>query len=327
MNCEANWPCVALENASLAERTTMRVGGSVRWLLEPTSPDELRGAYLAALESGLPIRFLGGGANIVAADGTWNGVVISSAQMRRIFRPLPGTSDTEGMDAGDADFRMAMPEPAYDPRLIAWAGCTLPALVRTTKGLGYSGLEGLMGVPGHVGGGIAMNAGGSWGDIWDHIEFVRLLNPEGEFVDVPRAAAHPTYRNGNLNGGLVVGAVWKLEPAPKLVVEARIREYLLHKQKVQPVTQWSAGCVFKNPDPERSEGRSAGKLVDDVGLKGFAIGDAQVSPLHGNFIVNLGKASASQVFELMDQVQDRVAQATGVELEFEVKRWLAQSQQ
>lgn len=321
-NCKIDWPCVALEHASLADRTTMRVGGSVRWLLEPKDPDELQAAYRAARDSGLPVRFLGGGANIVAQDGLWPGVVIATAAMRRIFRPMPGTSEEESLSARDADVRVAMPEPAEDPRLIAWAGCTLPALVRTTKGLGLSGLEGLMGVPGHVGGGIAMNAGGSWGEIWDHLEFVRVLSPSGEFQDIAKADGAPRYRDGNLGGRFVVGAVWRLEPAPKLLVQERIREYLQHKQRVQPVTQWSAGCVFKNPDPEVSDGRSAGRLIDELGLKGLTVGDAQISERHGNFIINRGKATASDVFALMDETRDRVAQASGIALEFEVKRWL-----
>ncbi|MEZ6006073.1 MAG: UDP-N-acetylmuramate dehydrogenase [Planctomycetota bacterium] len=309
---------------NLADRTTMRVGGSVRWLLEPDSPDQLREAWQAALASGLPVRFLGGGANIVVADGEWPGVVICTARMRRTFRPQPGTDSAEGWEAGEGDSRMAPMPVEHDPRLIAWAGATMLSLVRVTKGLGLTGLEGLMGIPGHVGGGVAMNAGGSWGDIWDTIEWVRVLNREGEFEDVERAQAQPLYRNGNLGGRLVVGAVWKLEPAPKMLVETRIKEYLLHKQQVQPVTEYSAGCVFKNPDPELSAGRSAGRLIDELGLKGHTIGGAQVSPKHGNFIVNTGHATAAHVFALMDEVRDRVAQKSGVALEFEVKRWFAE---
>ncbi|MDF1838663.1 MAG: UDP-N-acetylmuramate dehydrogenase [Planctomycetota bacterium] len=322
MSCETNWPCVALEHVNLADRNTMRVGGQARWLLEPTTPEELREAYLAARERDLPIRYLGGGANIIPADGVWEGVVICTTQMRRIFRPLPGTENDSPLEEDEPDARTAMPPVEQDPRLIAWAGTTLPALMRAARDLGLSGLEGLAGVPGQVGGGIAMNAGGTWGDLWDHAEYVQVINHGGEFQTLTREEANPTYRNGGVHGSLVVGAVWRLEPRPRLVVQEQIAEYLRHKRDVQPVTESSAGCIFKNPDKEKSEGRSAGALVDQMGLKGLTIGAAQVSQKHANFIINNGGATASDVYQLMDEVRDRVAQKSGVELEFEVKRWL-----
>ncbi|MFT5059159.1 MAG: UDP-N-acetylmuramate dehydrogenase [Planctomycetota bacterium] len=322
MSCETNWPCVALEHVSLASRNTMRVGGQARWLLEPTTPEKLREAYLAARERDLPIRLLGGGANIIPADGLWEGVVICTTQMRRIFRPLPGSEDDSPLEFDDPEARTAFPPIAQDPRLISWAGTTLPALMRAARDLGLSGLEGLAGVPGQVGGGIAMNAGGTWGDLWDHAEWVQVINHAGEFVSLTREQANPTYRNGGVHGALVVGAVWRLEPKPKLVVQETIAGYLRHKRDVQPVTESSAGCIFKNPDPELSEGRSAGALVDQCGLKGLTIGAAKVSEKHANFIVNTGGATASHVYQLMDEVRDRVAQKSGVQLDFEVKRWL-----
>ncbi|MBL4771647.1 MAG: FAD-binding protein, partial [Planctomycetes bacterium] len=305
-----------------SDRNTMRVGGQVRWLLEPTTPEQLRAAYMAARERELPIRLLGGGANILPADGLWEGVVICTTQMRRIFRPLPGCEDDSPLEVDDPDARMALPPIAEDPRLISWAGTTLPALMRAARDLGLSGLEGLAGVPGQVGGGIAMNAGGKWGDIWDHVEWVQVIKPDGEFVSLTPAEAKPSYRNGGVDGSLVVGAVWRLEPRPKLVVQETIAEYLRHKRDVQPVTESSAGCIFKNPDPELSNGRSAGALIDNCGLKGKRQGAAEVSQKHGNFIINTGGATASDVYTLMDEVRDSVAQKTNVELAFEVKRWL-----
>ncbi|MCP5020628.1 MAG: FAD-binding protein [bacterium] len=323
MSCKLNWPCVALERVKLADRNTMRVGGQARWLLEPTTPDELRAAYRAVRERELPMRFLGGGANILPADGLWDGVVICTTQMRRIFRPLPGVeADASPLEEDNPDARTAMPPIEQDPRLISWAGTTLPALMRAARDLGLSGLEGLAGVPGQVGGGIAMNAGGSWGDLWDHVEWVQVINPDGDFVTLTPQDAKPTYRNGGVDGSLVVGAVWRLEPKPRLVVQEQIAEYLRHKRDVQPVTESSAGCIFKNPDPELSEGRGAGALIDQCGQKGKRQGAAEVSQKHGNFIINTGGATANDVYTLMDEVRDSVAQKTGVELAFEVKRWL-----
>jgi UDP-N-acetylmuramate dehydrogenase len=104
-------------------------------------------------------------------------------------------------------------------------------------------------------------------------------------------------------------------------VEGKVREYLETKRRVQPVTEWSAGCIFKNPDPEKSGGRSAGKLIEDCGGKARTRGDAIVSPLHGNFIVNRGAATAADVFTLIEDLRDLVREKSGVELSVEVKTW------
>ncbi len=322
MTSSATWPCAALPLADLSARTTIRVGGRAEWLLEPATPEELREAWLAALEFGVTPRVLGGGANIAIDDGVLPGVVIGTDRLRRVFRPLAA-----GDEAGDEHSALAppsamvLPDPAEDPRLVAWCGATLPSLLRAARDLGYSGLEGLVGVPGNVGGGVAMNAGGRWGEMWDVVESVRVLEPDGELRDLPRDECAPTYRNGGLGGRVVVGVVLKFRPEPRLTVAARMKDYLREKNKVQPVTERSAGCTFKNPDPELAGGRSAGELLDDVGAKALARGDAIVSPLHANFIINRGNATAADVFTLMEDMRDLVAQKTGIALEFEVKRW------
>jgi UDP-N-acetylenolpyruvoylglucosamine reductase len=325
MTSKATWPCAALPLADLSDRTTIRVGGQAEWLLEPATPEELREAWLAALEFGVTPRVLGGGANIAIDDGVLPGVVIGTDRLRRIFRPLT-SFDEEGdelsaLSVVASPSSMAPPDPAEDPRLVAWCGATLPSLLRAARDLGYSGLEGIVGVPGNVGGGVAMNAGGRWGEMWDVIESVRVLEADGSLRDLPRAECNPTYRNGGLDGRVVVGVVLRFRPEPRLTVEARMKEYLREKNSVQPVTQWTAGCTFKNPDPELSEGRSAGELLDSVGAKELTRGDAIVSPLHANFIVNRGKATAADVFTLMEDMRDLAAQKTGIGLEFEVKRW------
>ncbi len=318
------WPCAALRDADLARRTTLRVGGQAEWLLEPATPEEFQDAWRAARERGFVPRLLGGGANLVVDDGVLPGVVIATDRMRRIFRPFPEVSGEEALNSETPRGEMVQRDPAEDPRLVCWAGATMPALLRSARELGYSGLEGIVGVPGQVGGGVAMNAGGKWGDMWDCIELVRVGNDDGSFVDIARADADPLYRNANLGGRPVIGAVLRFDPQPKLLIQERMSEYLLHKRTVQPVTEWSAGCVFKNPDPEISDGRSAGRLVDEVGGKELSRGAAIVSPLHGNFIVNTGQATATDVFTLMEDLHDLVAQKTGIDLVFEVKRWRAQ---
>ncbi len=300
----------------------MRVGGSAEWLLEPANPDELARAWSAARERGFVPRVLGGGANLVIEDGVLPGVVLSTSRLRYIIRPGLGDDMTAewtlreaGPDAVRAD---------HDTRLVAWCGATIPGIVRTASQLGWSGLEGLAGVPGQVGGAVAMNAGGRWGDFWDVVESVRVLDKEsGSVSDLPRAECKPGYRDGGMAGFVVLGTVVRLKKSSVPAVETLVREYIQTKNKVQPVTQWSAGCIFKNPAPELSSGRSAGKLIEDAGGKALSRGDAIVSPLHGNFIVNTGHASATDVFTLIEDVRDLVLEKTGVLLVTEVKTWRA----
>lgn len=300
----------------------MKVGGQAEWLLEPKNPDELHLALQAARAAGHRVRIMGAGADLLVEDGLHRGVVISTTRVDRIFRPGTVDSDTP-FDADDESIgRVAPAELTQDPRLIAWCGASLPGLVRTAAELGWSGLEGLVGVPGKVGGAIATNAGGRWGEIWEVVESIRVLNREGEVLDLARADCNPSYREGGLGDQVVVGVVLRLNPQGKAQVQDRGRKFLIEKNSVQPVTESCAGCIFKNPDKELSDGRSAGKLIDELGLKGLSRGAAIVSPLHGNFILNQGGASSSDVFGLIEEVRARVEEATGVELHREVRSWM-----
>jgi UDP-N-acetylmuramate dehydrogenase len=294
----------------------MRVGGRVEWLLEPATPEELQSAWCAARELGYSPRMLGGGANLLIEGGVFAGVVIATERLRRLFRP-----GADGEDETLPAPRMAPLERERDPRLVAWCGATLPSLVKAARELGWSGLEGLAGVPGHLGGGLAMNAGGREGDLWDVVESVRLLEPSGDLVDRARSECAPTYRDGALGESVALGAVLRLEVDRVAAVKERTRAYLVEKNRVQPVSEWSSGCIFQNPDPELSSGRSAGQLVDECGGKGWTRGDAVVSPLHANFIVNRGGASAADVLTLIEDLRDLVAERTGIRLETEVRIW------
>jgi UDP-N-acetylmuramate dehydrogenase len=299
----------------------MKVGGAAEWLLEPRDPDQLQRAWVAAREAGFEVRLLGAGADLIVADGLHPCVVIATGRIDRVFRPGSVASETPFEAAPEDGARVAPPERDEDPRLVAWCGASLPGLVRRAGELGWTGLEGLVGVPAKLGGAVATNAGGRWGDIWDVIETVRVLTLDGEVQDLERTACNPVYRDGGLGELLVVGAVLRLRSSTRREVQERARVFLLEKNGVQPVTEACAGCIFKNPDPEASGGRSAGRLIDDLGLKGLERGAAIVSPLHGNFIVNRGGARAADVFELIEEVRGRVAEATGIALETEVRSW------
>jgi UDP-N-acetylenolpyruvoylglucosamine reductase len=319
-----SWPCAALARAELAARTTMHVGGAAEWLLEPTTPEELRRAIVAAREEGCEPRILGGGANLIVADGVLPGVVITTERMQRLFRPEPDEVRTVLDDSGPLSARARPLARDEGLRFVAWSGVTLPKLVSSTAKLGWKGLEGLIGVPGNTGGGIAMNAGGRWGEMWDVVERVLVVDERGELRELAREDCAPAYRNGRLGRSIVASAVLRFELDVPADVAARGREYLKAKNEVQPVTEWSAGCVFQNPDRELSGGRSAGMLVEQCGGKGRTRGDAIVSPLHGNFVVNRGHATASDVLGLIEEVHDLVAQKTGIDLVREVKVWSPQ---
>jgi UDP-N-acetylenolpyruvoylglucosamine reductase len=216
-------------------------------------------------------------------------VVIATERLRRLFRP---ESEDDPGEFALPTSRVAPVERTRDPRLVAWCGATLPSLVQAAKALGWSGLEGLAGVPGKLGGGIAMNAGGRVGELWDVVERVRVIDERGELVDLERSQCAPRYRDGGLGGRVVVGAVLRLAVDHPEAVKERTRDYLVAKNRVQPVSELSAGCIFKNPDPALSGGRSAGRLVEECGGKGRVRGGAIVSELHGNFIVNRAGATS-----------------------------------
>jgi len=321
------WPCASLRGADLRARTTIRVGGPVEWLLEPADPEQLREALSAARERGMAVRVLGGGANLVVDDAGLPGVVIATERLSRIFRPTEfAGGEDEGLAGDLPSGRMAQPDPAEDPRLVVWAGAPLPKLCRAARDLGYSGLEKMSGVPGQVGGGIAMNAGGKDpdGTLWqmsDVVERIRVVTQDGDFRDVDRAEWEPVYRDGRLGADVVAAAVLRFEPRPRAEVTEASKEYLRRKNAVQPVSEKSAGCVWKNPDPEVSGGMTAGQLVQDVGARGRRRGDALISERHGNFLLNAGAASAADVFALIEEVEAMVAEARGVALEREVKLW------
>ena len=274
----------------LAHWTTLRIGGPAELFLEPARPEDF-GRALGDLEKqGIPWRILGGGANTLAPDSGVPGAVIQTGQMRRVFRE------------GEV--------------LRVWPGVSLPGVVRTACELGLSGLERLIGVPGQIGGALAMNAGSSdWG-IWDEVEEVTLWLPDGRWVRRTPEEVQPRYRDGNLAGTVVLEAAVRLRPDSVEAIRQRQEEHLKRKNASQPVTLSSAGCAFRNPP-----GDSAGRLLDAAGMKGVREGAAQVSERHANFVVNTGGASAAQVRTLLTRMAEAVRDAFGIELRREMVVW------
>lgn len=277
---------------SLAERTTLRVGGAARLLLEPATEDDVRLALGYLRKQEIPTLWLGRGSNLVVPDEGVDGAVLTLAHPNwQAF------------------------EVQKDGRIWVGAGLRLKNLCGLAAKHGYTGFEFLEGIPGNVGGALRMNAGAMGGWMFDVVDAVRLLTPEGRVEVRPKQAMEVDYRHcADLHSAVALGA-W-LRPAaagaPTTAVAAQIEAYREKRQKSQP-REPSAGCIFKNPP-----GDHAGRLIDVTGLKGERVGGALVSPVHANFIVNTGGATSADVITLVRRVRARVQAAHGVTLEPEV---------
>lgn len=278
---------------SLAGRTTLGIGG--RCLAEAvvrTQDDLDQLAMLLATERGRPF-VLGGGSNLLAAEGELDLVILSVA-----------------------NDELALPPEGGGRRVRAGAGMKLPVLLSRLQKAGLSGLEGLAGIPGTVGGALAMNAG-SWGvEMGDRVVRAGLWSPLGGLVWVEREHLDFGYRRftPDIPGKWVVWAVeLELKTADQAAIKAAMDLNMAKKKAGQPIGKRTAGCVFKNP-----EGQAAGKLLDEAGMKGRRVGSMEFSPMHANFMVNTGGGTFAQAVELMDMGRQTVSQRFGVELETEV---------
>ncbi len=277
-------------SAPLAPFTTFRIGGPADVLVVPESVAALSAAAAWVRRRGLPLLVLGAGSNLVIADSGFRGVAIKIPSGLSAVR-----------HAGDL--------------LIADAGRTLPELMRRARSIGLSGLEFAGGIPGSLGGSIAVNAG-AWGrEMAEVVAWVRGIDDRGEPVEWARDAIDWSYRRARFPRALVVTeaalALNEADPAEIRRIEDNWHDA---RKRSQPLGEPSAGCVFKNTDCG-----TAGRLIDAAGLKGTQVGGAQVSPVHANFIVNRGEATAGDVAALIALVRRRVAECHGVRLELEIK--------
>ncbi|HVW20542.1 MAG TPA: UDP-N-acetylmuramate dehydrogenase [Opitutaceae bacterium] len=275
----------------LGPRTTLRVGGAARVYAEPAGALELQAVLRAAARARVPVFMLGRGSNLIVPDAGVDGVVVSLAGA--------AWSGFEARPGG---------------RIWVGAGLRLKNLCGLAARAGFAGCEFLEGIPGTVGGSLRMNAGAMGGWMFDLVEEVELMSLEGEIRTLRRAEMHVDYRHcAELHHAVALGAL--LRPpaqAESAAIGRQLDVYRRKRQESQP-REPSAGCIFKNPP-----GNSAGRLIDESGLKGERVGDAEVSPVHANFIVNRGHATGAEVLELIRRVRARVRQAKGVELEPEV---------
>ena len=280
-------------NAPLAKLTTFRVGGEAQWLALPKTFEQLKAAIAWGHEQSLPVTILGAGSNLLISDRGLPGLILCTRALRH----------TE-FDAATGRVTAAAGEP--------WSSLAWKAARN-----GLQGFEWTIGIPGTVGGAVVMNAGAHGGETADILVETEVLNPDGSLHVLKPKDLGYRYRTSDLQGSdrTVVSATFQLSPGhlPEEVKAATATD-LKQRRTTQPYHLPNCGSVFRNPKPH-----SAGQLIEQAGLKGFQIGEAQISTLHANFIVNLGGAKAKDVLALIRHAQTVIRERNGVELETEVK--------
>ena len=275
------------ENVPLAGLTWYGIGGPARRLARPRSADELADLLR---NNDLPVYALGLGANLLVADAGVDGLVVKLDAPAFRDVEIDRTTVTVG------------------------GGATMQKLVQQMARRGLGGLECLAGVPGTIGGGVRMNAGGRHGDLGSRVRSVTTMTADGTVV--VREDVDFGYRTCDVDEPFILAATLELEPDNPAAVTLRTREIMAAKVASQPFGAKSAGCMFKNPP-----GDSAGRLIDLAGGKGLRVGGAEVSPRHANFVVAHAGCRADDIEALVTEVRRRVREEHGVDLQTEVERW------
>lgn len=277
------------KNVPLNRLCTYKTGGNAEFYCETQTEDELKNALKYAGESGLEITIIGGGYNLLIADGGVRGLVVNTSALNRFI-----TENGVNVYAG--------------------AGVEIDSLIEWACGNGLGGLEEMSGIPGCVGGAVKMNAGAFGTEIKDVALSIDMMDTEGHKYSVVAKDAGFGYRKSENLKGIVLGANFGLKHTDSGELKAKRAEILAKRDEKQPLDYPSCGSVFKRP-----EGNYAGTLIEQCGLKGFRIGGAEVSVKHANFILNKGGATSKDILDLMKHVQDTVKSKTGITLEMEVR--------
>ena len=279
-----------LFDAPMRQFTSIKVGGPADSLFFPKDVDELRKLVRYARRKSIPFFILGKGTNLVVRDKGVRGWVISLTQGMKKIQLNGEVVEAEG-------------------------GLPLQRLVQFTIQKGLTGLEPFFGIPGTVGGGLAMNAG-AWGaELKDVLCSITLMKDDGEVVERSRPRLKFSYRRLDLpSSWIILKGRFQLKKGKKEEILERVKSYSEMRKRTQPLDYPSAGSIFKNP----KEG-PAGKWIEEAGLKGFRMGQAMISDRHANFIINLGKATAGEVIDLMELVERKIYEKRGISLEREVK--------
>jgi UDP-N-acetylmuramate dehydrogenase len=300
-----------LENEPMSKHTNFRIGGRAKWFVEVRSIDELRATRSVATENGMKFVIVGGGSNILVNDNGFDGIVIQIAMRAYEIR---GTN------------------------IKAQAGVLSSALARATAAVGLKGLEWAGALPGTVGGAVRGNAGCFGGQMGDFVESVEVLRG-ADIVEIPKNELSFGYRDSIFkhNNDIILSVSFELQEGNAEELKMILDDVLMKRKAQQPLGASSAGCLFKNVDvsdeelaklgtkldiPEQmisSHRIAAGWLVEELGLKGVKIGGAQVSDLHGNFILNNGTATADNIVQLASLIKTRARDEYGIMLEEEIE--------
>src|SRR6266481_4104893 len=274
----------------LSKHTTLRVGGPSQFWVEPQSENAFAALIRFCRDETLPLFVMGRGSNLLVRDGGIRGVVVH-----------PCGSDFDKIEINGCE-------------ITAGAGVKLREVAYAARAANLGGLEWMEGIPGVVGGALRMNAGAMGAQTFENVARIRYLDGEGNPHVKNRDELEVFYRRFPLlENNFAISATFRAQPGERAKIDNRLRESQEKRRTTQPVAK-SAGCIFKNPD-----GIPAGKLVDELGLKNSRVGNARVSEVHGNFIVNDGGATATEMLELIDRIKQAAKTKRGIELETEVQ--------
>lgn len=276
----------------LEDYTTIGIGGPVPIVYLPENEQELAALLREFSQKRQPYRIIGNGSNVLADDRGVPEALIGTRQMQRIFE-------------------------VEEDRITVDAGYPMAQLAYQSASKALSGLEFAVGIPGSIGGVVRMNAGAHGRTISDVVHSVKLVLPGGHVVQAYNEELQFTYRSSAIPAdAIIVTVTLQLRPGDSKQIHELIRKYNDERTSTQPLKEKSAGCIFKNP-----KGSSAGKLIEQSGLKGFAIGGAMVSDVHANFIVNRGNATFEDTLKLIAHIKKVVQEKQGVRLQEEVIVW------
>ena len=278
-------------NEPMKKHTTFRIGGPADYYLCPHSAKEIQKVVEICKEEKLPYFILGNGSNLLVSDKGYRGAVI------QLWKNVSDIQ-VEGC------------------LIQAKAGASLAKIAAQALEAGLTGMEFAAGIPGTLGGAVVMNAGAYGGEMKDILQEALVMDEQGEIFTLKKEELHLGYRTSIIKekGYIVLAAALELKPGDRKEIKEKMDELKQRRVEKQPLDMPSAGSTFKRP-----EGYFAGKLIMDAGLRGFSVGGAQISEKHCGFVVNTGKATANDVLTLIREVQKRVRDKFGVELETEVK--------
>ncbi len=284
-------PDQLLQNESMSKHTSFRIGGPADLMILPSEIRQIQKTFQILRSFNVPVMVMGNGSNLLVKDKGIRGAVVKIAD--RFSR-----AEVKGES------------------ILAQAGILLSALSRLALNSSLRGLEFASGIPGTLGGAVTMNAGAYGGEMKDVIDCVSVLDEDGTVTTLSKEEMELGYRTSIIQNTrkIVLEVFMKLEKGDYEESKALMREFTKRRQEKQPLSYPSAGSAFKRP-----VGYYAGKLIQDAGLKGMRIGDAQISEKHSGFIINLGNAKACDVIELIEKAKEKVKEQTGVELIPEVR--------